>query len=213
MTLRVAELLAQRRRRSRRGSAASAAAARGRARRSVVVRHQMSLPDRLATRTRTVRSRPSARRSRRGSRRGSRFLPSGSTSMHVADVDRGLLGDDAAGLGAAAGRADLGVLLDPVDALDQDPLVLGVGRDDLALGAALSLPVMTWTVSPFLIFIAPWSEHLRRQRDDLHEPLVAQLAADRAEDAGAARVAVGLEDDGGVLVEADVRAVRRGGAP
>src|SRR5699024_3256925 len=50
--------------------------------------------------------------------------------------------------------------------------------------------------------------HLRSQRDDLHELLVAQLAAHGAEDAGTTGLAVGLEDDGGVLVEADVRAIR-----
>src|SRR3954469_1484986 len=76
--------------------------------------------------------------------------------------------------------------------------------------APLSLPAITLTVSPFLIFIAcfPWSEHLRCQRDDLHELLVAQLAPDRAEDARAAGLAVGLEDHCGVLVELDVRTVR-----
>src|SRR6266498_63950 len=97
--------------------------------------------------------------------------------------------------------------------------------------APLSLPAMTTTVSPFLIFMpappvgrrsswpgfhcACWfarcarsrSQHLRRQADDLHEPLVAQLAADRAEDAGTAGVATVLDDHGGVLVEPDVRAV------
>src|SRR5437762_7264011 len=34
------------------------------------------------------------------------------------------------------------------------------------------------------------SDHLRRERDDLHEPLVAQLAPDRPEDAGRARLAL-----------------------
>src|ERR687888_2079334 len=71
--------------------------------------------------------------------------------------------------------------------------------------APLSLPAITWTVSPFLIFM---SEHLRCQRDDLHELLVAQLAADRAEDAGAARLVVVLDEHRGVLVEPDVGAVR-----
>src|SRR3954451_18780914 len=71
--------------------------------------------------------------------------------------------------------------------------------------APLSLPEITWTVSPFLIFM---SEHLRCQRDDLHELLVAQLAADRAEDAGAPRLVVRLDQHGGVLVEPDVAAVR-----
>src|SRR6478609_9182351 len=63
---------------------------------------------------------------------------------------------------------------------------------------------MTWTVSPFLIRM---SEHLRCQRDDLHEALVTQLAAHRAEDARSTRLAVGLEDHRGVLVELDVRAI------
>src|SRR6266496_2321938 len=98
--------------------------------------------------------------------------------------------------------------------------------------APLSLPAMTTTVSPFLIFMprspfhrcagrpktdccAEWfarsarsrSEHLRRQADDLHKPLVAQLATHWAEDAGTAGVATVLDDDGGILVEPDVRAV------
>src|SRR2546430_2141653 len=71
--------------------------------------------------------------------------------------------------------------------------------------APLSLPAMTTTVSPFFIFM---SEHLRCQRDDLHELLVTQLAADRAEDAGATRLVVRLDQHGGVLVEPDVAAVR-----
>src|SRR5690242_20909902 len=71
--------------------------------------------------------------------------------------------------------------------------------------APLSLPAMTTTVSPFLILI---SEHLRGQADDLHEALVTQLPPDRAEDAGAARVAAVLDDHGSVLVEPDVRTVR-----
>src|SRR3954447_7868140 len=66
---------------------------------------------------------------------------------------------------------------------------------------------MTWTVSPFLMRSFAISEHLRSQRNDLHELLVAQLATDGPEDAGPARVAVVAQDDGRVLVEADVRAV------
>src|SRR5215216_1470841 len=69
----------------------------------------------------------------------------------------------------------------------------------------LSLPVITTTVSPFLSFI---SEHLRGERDDSHESAVAQLAADWAEDARAAGGQVVLDEDGRVLVEADVAAVR-----
>src|SRR3954469_22248136 len=95
--------------------------------------------------------------------------------------------------------------------------------------APLSLPAITTTVSPFLTFTwspppaesrsplrrcrapfhAPsWSEHLRCQRDDLHELLVPQLPAHRAEDAGTTRLGVVLDEHRGVLVEPDVRTVR-----
>src|SRR4051794_27276618 len=82
------------------------------------------------------------------------------------------------------------------------------GRTEMTLPSApLSRPAMTRTTSPFLIFkffFPLMSQHLRGQRDDPHEALVAQLATHRAEDAGAARLAVGTQDHGGVLVEADV---------
>src|SRR5918993_1504648 len=71
----------------------------------------------------------------------------------------------------------------------------------------LSLPVITTTVSPFLNFI---SQNLGCQGDDPHEATVTELAAHRAEDARAARGQVVLDEDGRVLVEADVAAV---GAP
>src|SRR5215213_3584451 len=65
----------------------------------------------------------------------------------------------------------------------------------------LSLPEITMTSSSVRSFI---SEHLRSQRNDLHEPAVAQLARDRSEDAGPARVVLGVDDHRGVLVERDV---------
>src|SRR3954453_22471995 len=71
-----------------------------------------------------------------------------------------------------------------------------------------SLPLRMWTRSPFLILmVCATSEHLRRQRNDLHEVLLAQLARDRAEDPGAARVALVVDDHGRVLVERDLRPV------
>src|SRR5437660_12586133 len=70
-----------------------------------------------------------------------------------------------------------------------------------------SLPASICTRSPFFTFIVGISEHLRSQRDDLHEVLLAQLARDRPEDAGAARIALVVDDHGGVLVECDRRAV------
>src|SRR3954451_8807840 len=65
---------------------------------------------------------------------------------------------------------------------------------------------MTTTSSSRRI-LAPMLELLRRQRDDLHEVALAQLARDRPEDAGAARVVLRVDQHGGVLVEGDVGAV------
>src|SRR3954469_5677288 len=67
---------------------------------------------------------------------------------------------------------------------------------------------MTTTSSSRRIFRAALIlEHLRSERDDLHEVAVAQLAGHRPEDARAARVVRGVDDHGGVLVERDVRPV------
>src|SRR3954462_1063808 len=72
----------------------------------------------------------------------------------------------------------------------------------------LSRPAMTTTLSPFLIlrmtflFLVRALQHFRRQRDDLHEPLGAQLARDRPEDARADRLELGVQQDRGVGVEA-----------
>src|SRR3989454_11350425 len=51
------------------------------------------------------------------------------------------------------------------------------------------------------------SDDLRRERHDLHEALLAQLAAHRAEDARRPRLPLVGDEHGGVLVEADVGAV------
>src|SRR3954447_12149716 len=65
---------------------------------------------------------------------------------------------------------------------------------------------MTTTSSSRRI-LAPMLEHLRRERHDLHEVALAQLARDGPEDAGPARVVLRVDDDGRVLVEGDVGAV------
>src|SRR5262249_17297511 len=52
------------------------------------------------------------------------------------------------------------------------------------------------------------SEHLRRERDDLHEPLRAQLARDRPEDARADRLPGVVDQHRRVPVETDVGPVR-----
>src|SRR5947207_2727878 len=77
----------------------------------------------------------------------------------------------------------------------------------------LSRPLITTTVSPFLIFIfgiARPLEDLGRQRDDPHEPAGAQFAGHRPEDAGADRLALVADQHRGVAVETDRAAI---GAP
>src|SRR5690349_4757949 len=76
----------------------------------------------------------------------------------------------------------------------------------------LSLPVVTMTSSPFLIFSmflsVVLSEHFRRKRDDLHDTLAAQLARHRPEDTRAERLQFRREEHRGVRVEPDAAAVR-----
>src|ERR1700726_1142377 len=94
----------------------------------------------------------------------------------------------------------------------------------------LSLPPMTSTLSPLRMSsgrrcppaqpsrmsverclpstLVAISDHLRGEADDLHEVALAQLASHRAEDARAARVVLGRDQHRGILVEADVAAVR-----
>src|ERR1051326_6892686 len=68
-----------------------------------------------------------------------------------------------------------------------------------------SLPLRTTTLSPLRIFM---SQLLRRQGHDAHETAVAQLAAHRAEDAGAARLHLVVDEHRRVLVETDIGTVR-----
>src|SRR5260221_8661307 len=77
----------------------------------------------------------------------------------------------------------------------------------------LSLPAMTTTLSPFLLFallmsLDPGSQHFRGERDDLHELAGAQLARHRSEDARADRLALLVDEHRRVAVEADGAAVR-----
>src|SRR5687768_18618965 len=89
----------------------------------------------------------------------------------------------------------------------------------------LSSPEITWTVSPlvmrsrsrtggfrrirlaFLYTSGFMLQHLRGERHDLHVALFAQLARDRAENAGGPRLPGVVDQDRGVLVEADIGAV------
>src|SRR5919204_6692383 len=70
-----------------------------------------------------------------------------------------------------------------------------------------SRPASTTTVSPFLMRATVTSQDLRCQRNDLHVVAFAQLSGDRPKDARPFRIVLVLEDNGGVIVEADVRAI------
>src|SRR6185436_13753622 len=71
-----------------------------------------------------------------------------------------------------------------------------------------SLPEMTCTSSFFLMLtVAIWLQHLRSQRDDLHEPLLAELPGHRPEDPRSTGVALLVDQHHGVVVEADVGAI------
>src|SRR4051812_45170963 len=95
--------------------------------------------------------------------------------------------------------------LDHIQPLNVDALTRGLDADDLA-GLALVLAGDDDHVV-VVTDLRHGLEHLRSERDDLHEAAVAQLARHRPEDARAARVVLGVDDHGRVLVERDVRAV------
>src|SRR5207248_784300 len=121
----------------------------------------------------------------------------------VRDVDRGLFLDDAAGIARRRARVpfhhvdaiDHDTVLRPEDLLHLAGLTLVAAGDDHDLVALLDLE------------LRHGSEHLRRKGDDLHELARTQLASDRAEDAGADRLALLADQHGGIAVEADRRAV------
>src|SRR5262249_18899486 len=78
-----------------------------------------------------------------------------------------------------------------------------------ALGVPASSPVSTSTHSSFLKCLGALclSDHLGRQTDDARKAPLAQLPRHRAKNARAARVLLGVDQDEGVAVEADVAAV------
>ncbi|EAP76973.1 hypothetical protein ISM_01750 [Roseovarius nubinhibens ISM] len=70
----------------------------------------------------------------------------------------------------------------------------------------LSLPDRTTTLSPFFS-LAAISQHLRGERDDLHEVLRAKLTNHRAKDTRTDRLTCVVQDHGGVAVKTDGGAV------
>src|SRR3954471_14818474 len=139
-----------------------------------------------------------------------RLLVLGVDQRHVGDVDGAGPLDDA-DLGVRVERARALVALLDVQAVDVDLVLLAVHADDapgLAAVLAADHDDLVVAADPQLAALALHElEHLRGERDDLHEAAVAQLAGDGAEDARPARVVRLVDDHRGVLVEADVGAV------
>ena len=59
----------------------------------------------------------------------------------------------------------------------------------------------------FIAISLPSSNHFGGEGQDLHVILVTQLASHRPEDTGTSGVLVVLDEDGGVVIEADIGAV------
>src|ERR1700743_2584014 len=122
---------------------------------------------------------------------------------HVGDVDRGLLRDDPDRLRPALAGRDPRGRLAPVDALDEHLVASRVSLNHFAFGAF----VLAGDDQDGVTLVHLHLQHLRGERDDLHEALFPQLAAYRPVAAGSTRGVVGLDDHGRVLVEFDVTAV------
>src|SRR5436190_12677421 len=134
----------------------------------------------------------------------------------VRDRDRGLALEEPALdvlLWVRAGRA-----LDHVDALDDDASLFREHLQDLPLGALVLagdhddlVPApqahLRGGRGGFSLLTEHGSNDLWRERDDLHELLLAELAGDGAEDARPDRLLLGVDEYRGVRVESDVAAV------
>src|SRR3989442_100101 len=102
--------------------------------------------------------------------------------------------------------------LNHVHALDNDFALSGLNFDDAAFLALVLAgnddhPVVLSHIDLNVHFTSPWSNNLRREADDLHKAPLAQLARNRSKNASADRLVVGLDDYGGVLIEADIRPI------
>src|SRR3954452_3213091 len=135
----------------------------------------------------------------------------GAHQLHVRDVYERLDVDDPALVELLAGAGALGpgagVALGHPDAVDHHAALVRQHTEHAALLASILTRDHPDQVVTFDVH-GRHLQHLRSERDDLHEALLAELTRNRPEDAGAARVpGVGREDHDRVVVEADVRAV------
>ena len=125
---------------------------------------------------------------------------------HVGSVDGGFLLHDAAGLHRIAGLLVTG---HHVHALNDDLAGLGERSGDLALRALILAgdnhhQIILTNVHLFRLLL----QNFGSQGDDLHEVLLTQLAGNGSKDTGALGHLGIVDDNGGVIVETDVAAIK-----
>src|SRR4029078_1953664 len=112
----------------------------------------------------------------------------GAHQLHVRDVHEGLDVDDPALVQLLAGTGALGagagVALGHPDAVDHHAALVGHHPEHAALLASILARDHPDQVVTFDVH-GRHLQHLRSERDDLHEALLAQLTPDRPRDAGA----------------------------
>src|SRR5690606_29951398 len=124
----------------------------------------------------------------------------------VGDVHRGFFLDDAAL--DTSHRVGLGVALDQVDATDDQTVVSEHFQHLATLALVFAGDDDDLVVTTNLLHDAFSLQHFRGERDDLHELLTTKLTSHRPEDTGADRLLLVVQQDGGVTVETNDRAVR-----
>src|SRR2546427_5560518 len=124
----------------------------------------------------------------------------------VGNVQGAFALDDRA-LGTVLIGVFLQVLLDHVRPFDDDAVLVAQDLKNLAALAALGARDNHYLISFFDVKLLHNSNYFRRQRNYFHELLLPQLAGDGAENTGAARVILIVNDDDGIGVEPQIRAV------
>src|SRR5205814_7143604 len=110
-------------------------------------------------------------------------------------------------LGAVLIGVFLEAFLNHLGPFDDEPAAITLHLQHLAAFAAFGAGDHHHHIPFFNMTSLHNSNHLRRQRDNLHEFLLAQLAGDRPENARAARVVFLVNNHNGVAIEPQVRAV------
>jgi len=97
----------------------------------------------------------------------------------------------------------LGMAQDDIYSIDQDLIVCM----EHLLDTPLLAPVSPFDYQDVVVSVQTHLQDLRGEGHDPHEVLVPELAGDRAEDPRTARHQIVVDEDSGIVVEADVGAV------